>query len=636
LLTCRLDEVKNIILLELDNVLSSNGIFSRSSLQLRKMLGGIKFLEEIQVLLLDADSSLSITFDYLKSDICKLKKKILLIFDDIERIGDTDTTKKIFAIAEKLSGDNIHVLYQYSAEHLDFKRDEIEKYIPHVIHLTKIPFETMVKELWEEINKDGNCNITADEICSIRIENLLIYGTEIFAEGRTELSNLELENVTVRNVCNFLNDIVLFSKGKKFETEQTNILIRTLIVRNFMYETYEKLRWNKTIEQALYFKYKDKEITLTQLLIEFVEKKDMEFIDEVFANSDNVKNYMAFAILNFKFYQKREEIEKGIERRRKKIKDAKRDIIANRSASVLREENHNEQINRIIWNVLGNGNSEYSNMDAFIRRLKKEVLSNSVIDKIESWQRLNEDAFNSRICKNNTTLMRFGIDKFLPIFQALRVIGATDDEWISWLEFYFDMNSEKGITVEMIECLNYCDTSRKKVYKYAIERFNQCRIIGNMNNEKSFSNFLSYYISAIFRHGYSDSYEFESWHYEYKMYFEKASDAPHIIKCLSDAKKSIQKERDTTVFDWFDNELDIVLSFIIKCEEIILAEKEIKPYTVDLKTNISSRRGNQDEMERLKRVFIKDNNLFESELKRSFDNNLISPRNVREIQKWKL
>ena len=77
-----------------------------------------------------------------------------------------------------------------------------------------------------------------------------------------------------------------------------------------------------------------------------------------------------------------------------------------------------------------------------------------------------------------------------------------------------------------------------------------------------------------------------------------------------------------------------MLSFIIKCEEIILAEKEIKPNTVDIKTNISSRRGNQEAMDRLKQVFTEDKNLFNSELRRSYDNNLISPRNVREIQNW--
>ena len=113
LLTCNLDEVENTILLQLDNVLNRHGIFSKSSIQLKKMFKGEKFLEQVQTLLLDDSTTISSTFTELKNDVSKLDKRVLIIFDDIERIPNADVVRKIFAIAEKISGDYIHILYQY-------------------------------------------------------------------------------------------------------------------------------------------------------------------------------------------------------------------------------------------------------------------------------------------------------------------------------------------------------------------------------------------------------------------------------------------------------------------------------------------------------------------------------------------
>lgn len=111
LLTCKLDEIENTILMELENVLKKNSIFSMSSKQLRKMLGGNQFLEQIQLIILGDNIPVSSTFEEIKRDIRKIEKSILVIYDDIERIDDEHIIKKIFAISEKLSGDKIHFIY---------------------------------------------------------------------------------------------------------------------------------------------------------------------------------------------------------------------------------------------------------------------------------------------------------------------------------------------------------------------------------------------------------------------------------------------------------------------------------------------------------------------------------------------
>ena len=60
----------------------------------------------------------SSTFIGFEKDVRRLDKDILIVFEDIDRIKDPDIVRKIFAIAEKLAGDKIHILYQYEFSNL--------------------------------------------------------------------------------------------------------------------------------------------------------------------------------------------------------------------------------------------------------------------------------------------------------------------------------------------------------------------------------------------------------------------------------------------------------------------------------------------------------------------------------------
>lgn len=48
---------------------------------------------------------------------------------------------------------------------------------------------------------------------------------------------------------------------------------------------------------------------------------------------------------------------------------------ANEPYGVMRRLQHNEQINRFFWNIKGNGNSEYTDMEWFAKEICETVLS---------------------------------------------------------------------------------------------------------------------------------------------------------------------------------------------------------------------------------------------------------------------
>lgn len=40
------------------------------------------------------------------------------MFEDVERVGDKESIKRLFAIAERLSGERVKIIYEYDAGQL--------------------------------------------------------------------------------------------------------------------------------------------------------------------------------------------------------------------------------------------------------------------------------------------------------------------------------------------------------------------------------------------------------------------------------------------------------------------------------------------------------------------------------------
>lgn len=501
-----------------------------------------------------------------------------------------------------------------------------------MVHLTEIQFQTKLEVLWSDIDEKKKSLITLETIKELRYKDILISGTEFFIEGLHNLVDFSLNTITIRNVRTYLNDIILFAKADSFNDKQINILLKGLFVRTFMYDIFEKMQFGITVEKALTFKFGDEELTLSELLVRCMEGKlESENIKEIFSDVTNVRHYKALAILGYSVLERQKEIKKIIENSDRNADFDERTILATQRLDYLKEEECNEQINRILWNLLGNGNSEYSDMEAFITRLKQEVLFKNSIRRREAWNHLCNDAYYTKIRKNNTTLFKIGIDRYLPIFQALRVVGAKDEEWISWLEFYFEEQGANGITVEMIENLNYCDVSRRKIYQYTITQFCKCTVKGNFKDVKGYSRFLSNYLGAIFRIGYSDNYVLEPWRFEEYLYVGKDE---QLFEGLCDAKKALQNEIEMIQYEWLKSELQKIIEFIDKLIEINSFENTVKAKTMQIKSSMESRRTNQEEIDRLKEVYENKIEDFENELIQSYNHNKISPRDIREIQGW--
>ena len=86
----------------------------------------------------------SSTFIGFEKDVRRLDKDILIVFEDIDRIKDPDIVRKIFAIAEKLAGDKIHILYQYEFSNLPWNRAFLENFIPFEVGVTELSLRELL------------------------------------------------------------------------------------------------------------------------------------------------------------------------------------------------------------------------------------------------------------------------------------------------------------------------------------------------------------------------------------------------------------------------------------------------------------------------------------------------------------
>jgi len=109
-----LDQIEAFLIRELEKVLERGQIYPENAHYLKAQLGKNSALEKLGSIA--GESGFSDTFDSLQQELERLPKKVLLNFEDIDRIRSEEVIQKIFAISEKLASDRVHVVFQYNKE----------------------------------------------------------------------------------------------------------------------------------------------------------------------------------------------------------------------------------------------------------------------------------------------------------------------------------------------------------------------------------------------------------------------------------------------------------------------------------------------------------------------------------------
>lgn len=143
-MTYHYDEFDTVLVNQLEYLLRKHHIFSSYSIEIKKTFGQAFWGTLLYNYLHDWKSGNITAYEGLQKELCELNKKVIIIFEDIERVNHPDAVKKVFAIAEKLSCDRVKFIFEYNSEALDeqhIDREYRNRYIPYELNLTQITYK---------------------------------------------------------------------------------------------------------------------------------------------------------------------------------------------------------------------------------------------------------------------------------------------------------------------------------------------------------------------------------------------------------------------------------------------------------------------------------------------------------------
>ncbi len=625
LLSCNLDSIETRLINELETVLSKNRIYSVNSTKLKKILGNDSILNNIgQVIGRECESYSEILDDF-KRELNLVDETIVVIYEDIDRINNEEIIKKIFDISEKLSSKKIKIIYEYDEHNLknvsqEFNRDYLEKYIPLIVQLTSLDFFDVLARCLEENKVQKNILEIKDFQYLNRRLHMNFIAKELLLEREFQL---EITNISIRKVERFLEELVIALKEKEIYRSNKQDVITFFLIKHFFYSIYEQFYEEYSLIKNFRFKYEQKEYTIIELMDivqaykeEGAEEEAKKFIQKILDLENNKNMLCLFVLFGY---------ECDVDRRVESVRD-----ILNAPFENIKKKNRNEQKERLFCNLICSGKSEYTDQESVLELFKDIVMKKSKEKRIEAYQDFMNKIYHGEFGKrDNNTIFYLGVPSFLSLFQAYYVVGASESEWIDFIDFYLQYEKVDKIDLEYIENLNYCDLQYKKVYLYILENFCSLEIIGNMNEHISYRRFLRKYLGALSSLGVMDTHELQ-----YLDNGECITSEYFINNVFKHMEEKLKKIKDEMCLEIIKDEINIIIKFIHKNLEIIKKtnrkpEKKIQVTFGEPRIVLS----NQEEFDRLRKISEKDKEEYKRAVEESYKNGNITVYEIRKLPK---
>lgn len=619
LLTCDVDNITEILMDRLSSVMKNNFIYSKYANQIVNAFKNTGIIQSVLSFFWKNNYSYGDIFDGFKRECTVLDKPILIIFEDIDRIKNKENLTNLFSVADKLACNKIKIIYQYDENHIQeigYNRRYLEKYIPYQMDITLIEMFDIIKFFLSDYN-----HIEENDFKTLRFR--ISCGFDFTIGAKHMNMGFNKINYSVRKIKIFLDELNnCFNKNTEIfnNKDDRDLAVSFFFIKHCLHSVYQEIKNGSQllehldIMKVLFIQDRNNYYSIQEFIDNVNSKRLFSYeIDKIFDNYDNRDRIMVLLILGF-------ELDYKLPKARE-LDDM----------YILTQKNLSEKRNRLIWYLIYGGESEYTNYEAAAKYFIEGVISKPICDQKQAFYDFWNCMFNESLYKNNHTIQKLGERGTTCIFKALYVAqsAVSSEDWINWINLYFDIEDIKKINNSFIDDIYYCNINNNKVYIYMLNKFNNLKIIGNMNNDKIYKRFLIKYLRVLSALGYIDTYAID--------YFSPDTDNIDIQMTSSGLdvfKRKLEelKRNIGTTVNQIKNDIETIIQFIEKNKEIInISEPLNHPKSPMVSSKCTTRFIHQDEFDRL--LSIQDNNVFSQELDKSYSDNKISAHEVQEILK---
>ena len=596
-LTCNLDEVDLFLLQEMERIFRKERIYPHYSKELRSIMTANSVLKEFLQFLGESGDIKAKVLDSYREDVAKLKKIILIVIEDLDRIQNVEQIKKLLDFTERLSGGQIRIVYEYDSENLaecGLRRSYLEKYIPYVVNLTNISFQDAVRYYMPDKKAYSKYYFLTASVF------LGAYAEEVF--GFNMEMSIRLDNPSLRKVKHFLQESEEQLQKPEFGTEKKQkTVLAFYFMKHFFPDFYEGLTlWGNCIDEIKFEVPQTKERYSLQELMNQVRKNQEadgksesglseDKVRELFSAPNTQENQCGLILLKLLGYNIQSMDEAYRDRTKMNEGEGKRvnrvyEYHYMRSVEALKYAEKNDKVSALIRNLHANGNQKDTQAEQRAKVFVSEVLEQE--DQVAGWKRFKQS-------EEGVFLM--GIDGYVELAKSLRLLLEAE-EWKSraqdiWYRFvvFYNKGQTHQITPEYIAMCNYIDARSCKVFLEIIKNFNEMKIIGRMPEEKMYLNFLKKYSQYAWYVGFLDYYQ------EWKLDTNGEKDL--LLDYLKDIDQRLQLSMTLVPeCDHIRADMEVVLRFFRKNQELVKTEKiaEWKDW-LQIKINTHSQEEYEDE-----------------------------------------
>lgn len=568
LLACNFKEMQAILISALEDVLYKNGIVPKYANKIKSNLANTSALSKFQDLsnlFLNNSTRNSELFLEFKNELRKIDKKILLIFEDIDRISDKSVITDVFAIAEKLAHNNLKVVYQYDEEiliNLEYDNKFLEKYIPFKVNLTDLHAKEIINF---ELENDENLKLTIED-CNF------LWAQENRFKHRHFTENAEytfkIDYFSIRVIKNMLIELNMALQDNKvlyeFEKEFKEVIIGYYVLKHLYPDCYNKININEGLLGSLKFNVNETGENEKKSIKDFIHdcnsnKLKKAGFKKIINTNENIDIYRILKLFNYKF----------VEREPSDYMDD------HQYFKLLSEANYyNEKTDRIIRNLMHRGTSVLTDMEYAVKKLVEEVLEkdikNSVEQKVAFESFINQLNYLDPIKDDQTTISKIGVPITPFIFKAFEIVNKDTKMQLKLIDFYFNCLEVEELNMDVLKCLNYCPLDTKTEYLKIVDYVNNLKVVDNFENSQEFLTFLKKYMQAFSQLSiknniieYFDDYS----------KFQNIDDQKELFKKFKDEFEGFKKMYKQKGLESYNKDLDTIIRFFEKLSEIVHHEK---------------------------------------------------------------